>query len=135
LNELLKGGIAMRHTIILLLVVLFALTACGLPSVQEVRYTMDTYEPTTKVEVLQTWPRDRNYIEIAELEVSAGHQANNALLDEAKKMGADAIVIGPTHQHSKVYVPIDAGLINGTSSGFRSVSLEGVRAIAIKFQP
>ena len=125
----------MRYTSSLLLVVLFALTACGLPSVQEVRYTMDTYEPTTNVEVLQTWPRDRNYIEIAELEVSAGDQANNALLDEAKKMGADAIVIGPIHKHSKVYVPIDAGLINGTSSGFRSVSLDSVRAIAIKFQP
>jgi len=113
-----------------LLVVLFALTACGLPSVQAVRYTMDTFEPTTNVEVLQTWPRDRKYIEIAELEVSAGDQANNALLDKAKEMGADAIVIEPAHRHGQAYVPI-----GGALSESRAVTLNSVRAIAIKFEP
>jgi hypothetical protein len=131
LNKLFYGGVAMRYTLSLLLVVLFSLTACGLPSVQVVRYTMDTFEPTTKVKVLQTWPQDRKYIQIGELEVSAGDQANNALLDKAKEMGADAIVIEPAHQHGKVYVPINAGF----SGGYRNITLESVRVIAIKFEP
>jgi hypothetical protein len=121
----------MRYKLCLFLVVLFALTACGLPSVQENRYTMDTYEPTTNVAILQTWPQDRKYIEIADLEVRAGDQVYDALLDKAKEMGADAIVIEPVHRHSQVYVPID----KGASSAFRSVTLDSVRAIAIKFQP
>ena len=125
----------MKYTISLLLVVLFALNACGLPSVQENRYTMDTYEPTTNVAILQSWPRDRKYIEIGDLEVSAGPQANDALLDKAKEMGADAIVIEPVHRHSQVSVPIDAQMGQGASSSFRSVTLNSVRAIAIKFQP
>lgn len=123
-------GCSMRY-ILILLIVHFALTACGLPTVREVRYTMDTFEPTAKVDVLQTWPQDRKYIEIAELEVSAGDQANNALLDKAKEIGADAIVIEPVHRHSQAYVPIDAAF-NG---GDRGVILDSVRAIAIKFKP
>lgn len=124
----------MRYTLNLLLVVSFALTACSLPSVREDRYTMDTFKPTTNVEVLQTWPLDRKYIEIARLEVSAGDQANNALLDKAKEMGADAIVIEPAHRHSLVYVPVDIELKGGAPSSFRGVALDSVSAIAIKFE-
>jgi hypothetical protein len=115
--------------------VLFSLISCGLPLVEVEKYTMDTFEPTTNVAILQTWPQDRKYIEIADLEVRAGDQAYDALLDKAKEMGADAIVIEPVHRHSQVYVPIDAQMGKGASSGFRSVTLDSVRAIAIKFQP
>jgi hypothetical protein len=121
--------------ILSLLVALFALTACGLPSVRETRYTMDTFEPTVNVEVLQTWPRDRKYIEIAEFEVGVDDQANNALLDKAKAIGADAIVIGPVHRHGQVYVPINGELLDGPAGGYRGIVLDSVRAIAIKFAP
>ena len=124
----------MRYKLILL-IVLFTLAACGLPSVQEVRYTMDTFEPTANVEVLQTWPRDRKYLEIAELEVSAGSKANNALLERAKEIGADAIVIGPTHQHGQVHVPIGGTISDGPAGSFRGVPLNSVHAVAIKYQP
>jgi hypothetical protein len=99
------------------------------------RYTSDTFEPTANVEVLQTWPRDRKYLEIAELEVSAGAKANNALLDKAKEMGADAIVIGPPHRHSQVQVPIGGTISDGPAGSFRGVPLNSVRAVAIKYQP
>ena len=129
LNKLFYRGVAMRYKLSLL-VVFFALTACGLPSVHDVRYTIDTYEPTTNVEVLRTWPLDRKYIEIAELEVSAGDQANNALLEEAKEIGADAILIEPPHIHSRVSVPIGNSI-----NEVRSVTFTSIRAIAIKFVP
>jgi len=114
---------------------LCSLLACGLPTVQEMRYTSDTFEPTATVEVLQTWPRDRKYLEIAELEVSASAKANNALVDKAKEMGADAIVIGPTHQHGQVHVPIGGTISDGPAGSFRGVPLNSVRAVAIKYQP
>ncbi|WP_020160765.1 MULTISPECIES: hypothetical protein [Methylobacter] len=117
-----------------LLVVFFSLAACGPPTVQEVRYTRDTFEPTANVEVLDTWPRDRKYRQIAELEVSAGDHANDALVEKAREMGADAIVIGPAFQHSQVHVPIDSA-INGASRSYRAVPLNRVRGIAIKFEP
>lgn len=120
----------MWYKLSLFLVVLFALIACGLPSVQEERYTMDTFEPTTNVAILNSWPLDRKYIQIASLEVSAGAKANDALLNKAKELGADAIVMEPVHRHSRVYVPIDA-----KNASSRSVTLNSVRAIAIKFEP
>jgi len=124
----------MRYQLILL-IMLCSLSACGLPTVQEMRYTSDTFEPTATVEVLQTWPRDRKYLEIAELEVSASAKANNALVDKAKEMGADAIVIGPTHQHGQVHVPIGGTISDGPAGSFRGVPLNSVRAVAIKYQP
>jgi len=125
----------MRYKLILL-IILFSLFACsGLPSVREMRYTMDTFEPTANAEVLQTWPRDRKYLEIAELEVSAGSKANNALLERAKEIGADAIVIGPPHQHGQVHVPIGGTISDGPAGSFRGVPLNSVRAVAIKYQP
>lgn len=123
----------MRYTLTLL-VVLFVLTACSQPQVREVKYTMDTFEPTADVEVLKTWPRDRKYFAIGELEVSTSDQANNALVRKARQMGADAIVIGPVRERSQVYVPIDSQL-NTNSTSFRGVSLNSVRAIAIKYEP
>ncbi len=125
----------MKSASSLLLVVFFALTACGVPPVQVNRYTMDIYEPTANVEILHTWPLNSKYIEIADLEVNAGgDRANDALLDKAMEIGADAIVIEPVHLHSQVYVPIDAEMQNGVSPRFRKVALNSVRAIAIKFQ-
>jgi hypothetical protein len=125
----------MRYQLILF-IILFSLFACGgLPSVRETRYTSDTFEPTANVEVLQTWPRDRKYLEIAELEVSTGAKANNALRDKAKEMGADAIVIGPVHRHGQVQVPIGGTISDGPAGSFRGVPLNSVRAVAIKYQP
>jgi hypothetical protein len=125
----------MRYRLILL-IILFSLFACGgLPTVREMRYTSDTFEPTANVEVLQTWPRDRKYLEIAELEVAAGAKANNALRDKAMEMGADAIVVGPPHQHGQVHVPIGGTISDGPAGSFRGVPLNSVRAVAIKYQP
>jgi hypothetical protein len=124
----------MRYRLILLIMI-FSLFACGHPTVREMRYTSDTFEPTANVEFLQTWPRDRKYLEIAELEVSAGSRANNALLDKAREIGADAIVIGPPHQHGQVHVPIGGTISDGPAGSFRSVPLTSVRAVAIKYQP
>ncbi|MGZ4970820.1 MAG: hypothetical protein ACXWFX_07175 [Methylobacter sp.] len=121
--------------ILSLLVALFTLTACGLPAVKETRYTMNNFGPTANVEVLQTWPRDRKYIEIAELEVSASDQANNALLDKAREIGADAIVVGPVHRRGPVYVPIDGELLDGPAGSYRGITLDSVRVVAIKFEP
>lgn len=124
----------MRYKLILL-IILFSLFACGHPTVREMRYTLDTFEPTANVDVLQTWPQDRKYLEIAELEVSASAKANNALLDKAREIGADAIVIGAVHQHGQVQVPIGGTISDGPAGSFRGVPLNSVRAVAIKYQP
>ena len=79
----------MRYILISLAIV-FTLSGCGFPSVQEVRFITNTFEPTDHVEVLDSWPQDRKYIEISELEVSAGDQAEEALVEKAKELGADA---------------------------------------------
>jgi hypothetical protein len=125
----------MRYQLILL-IILCSLFACGgLPSVRETRYTSDIFEPTANIEVLQTWPRDRKYLEMAELEVAAGTKANDALRDKAMEMGADAIVVGPAHRHGQVQVPIGGTISDGPAGSFRGVPLNRVRAVAIKYQP
>jgi len=125
----------MRYQLILLIMLCSLLACSSLPTVQEMRYTSDTFEPTVNVEVLQTWPRDRKYLEIAELEVAAGAKANNALRDKAMEMGADAIVVGPPHRHGQVQVPIGGTISDGPAGSFRGVPLNSVRAVAIKYQP
>mgnify|MGYP000843932878 CR=1 FL=1 len=122
------------RSVLTLSVVLFVLAACSQPQVREVKYTMDIFEPTVDVEVLSTWPRDRKYFAIGELEVSTGDQANDALVRKARQMGADAIVVGPGRERSQVYVPIDSPL-NTNSTSFRGVPLYSVRAVAIKYEP
>ena len=110
--------------------IIFILASCSFPPVQEVRFITKTYEPTDHVEVLYSWPHDRNYIKISELEVSAGDHAEDSLIDKAKEIGADAIVIGAPHRHSQVYVPINGKIISD-----RAVAFESIRAIAIKYKP
>lgn len=116
--------------ILIVLTIAIMLTACGLPSVKEVRYITDTFEPTEQVEVLYTWPHDRKYIAISKLEVRAGDYAEEALTAKAKEIGADAIVMGPIQRHGRVEVPIDG---NGKTTC--RVTLDCVPAIAIKYRP
>ncbi|MGR9116132.1 MAG: hypothetical protein ACU85E_10225 [Gammaproteobacteria bacterium] len=112
----------------ILLAIVLILTACGFSSVKEVKLISNTFEPSDHVEVLQTWPQDRKYIAISELEVSVGDQAEDALIEKAKEIGADAIVIGEKHRHGQVEAPIDGKTTD-------KVILNSVRAIAIKYRP
>ena len=118
----------MKYLLISLAIISIFIT-CSFPVVQEVSFISDTYEPTDHVEILSSWPRNRKFIEISKLEVSTGDRAEEELIDKAKEIGADAIVIGASHRRGYLEVPIDAGKTH------RKVLLDRIQAIAIKYNP
>ncbi len=53
------------------------------------------YPPTTSVDVYRDKPPDRQYVEIAQLGTYKGGNALGRLVEKAKEVGADAIIIFP----------------------------------------
>jgi hypothetical protein len=95
----------MKHLTVSSLLVL-CLIAC-VPTVRVVRYTNEVYSPTTNVEVLRIKPPDRQYIELGELEIkSTRDDAVQYLVQRAKEIGADAIILMPEKSIGAVAAPI-----------------------------
>lgn len=53
------------------------------------------YAPTTAVDVYRDKPPDRPYVEIAQLATYDGGNALGRLVERAKELGADAVIILP----------------------------------------
>jgi hypothetical protein len=84
------------------------LSACV--SARYMRYTEETFPPTTEVEVLRTKPADRAYLELGEISLRLNKStADNAILilkEKAREIGADAIVILGERYRGSVAAPV-----------------------------
>lgn len=75
-------------------------------SVDYLRYTDQTFEPTKEVEIFQTKPPEKDYIELGILSVEAGDDAIIDLKNKAREIGANAIIILGEKNKGTVAVPI-----------------------------
>jgi len=80
-----------------------------------VRYTSLTFPPTSSVEVLAARPASREYIELAEISLSLriGFTPENVLFilyEEARKLGADALIILSEKEKLDVNIGIMMGV-------------------------
>jgi len=91
---------------ILLVCLTTILVGCS-PSVRVIRYNNKVYTTTTAVDVFRTKPPDRRYDEIGELEVKSKYDdAVELLVEKAKEIGADAIILMGDRQSGALAVPI-----------------------------
>ena len=100
--------------------------ACA-PSTKFMRYTDESYTPTTNVEVLRAKPIQRNFIELGEVSVrSTGEDAVLYLKRKAMSIGADAIVIIGESSDGSVAVPV--------GNMYAIVNNKYLKALAIKYK-
>lgn len=90
------------------------------------RYTVEAFPPTTNIEVIHNFPVDKKYLELGELSIrlkrSTEEDAVLYLIDKAKEIGADAIVIiGERHGGSilvpagEIWVKVDKRYLKGVA--------------------
>ena len=109
------------------LLTLFGCGACAhSPRVAE-WYNQQKLEPTQNVEVFRTQRPTRAYIELAELQVDdRNRKPTEALVQKAREIGADAIIMTGQGGNRQVFVPMGGMMI-----GRR---LTSTSAIAIKYK-
>lgn len=100
------------------------------PKVKVMRYTTEIFEPTSKIEVLHTRQIGRDYIEIGEVSIrlkkSTEENAVAYLNEEAKKLGADGIIIMGERSKGAVAMPVGNMAV--------AVPIKELYAIAIKYK-
>ena len=117
--------------LLFLLIVSTALISCATqPHVKTMRYTTDSFEPTNKVEVIQTKPVGRDYVEIGEVSIrlkrSTEENAVAYLVEKAKDLGADAIIIIGERSRGAVAIPAGNMAV--------AVPIKELYAVAIKYK-
>lgn len=98
----------MKHLTVFFILIFF-MVGCAptTPTVYVMRYTNEVYPPTANVEVLRTNPPDRQYVELGEIEINSKQDnAVQYLVQKAKEMGADAIILMGEKNRGAVAVPI-----------------------------
>jgi hypothetical protein len=111
------------------------LAACA-PQVREELYTGKAYPPTEEVDLLDAWPRDRDYEEIGTITADADPASLPVLMDRAMDLGADAVVLAPPEDRGAVTVPIGSDNAGSrlTAEPY-AVSRKRVRARLLRYLP
>jgi len=87
-----------------LLIFLTIFISCS--SVDFLRYSYQTFEPTKEVQIFQTNRPEKEYIELGLLTAKDENNALKHLKDKAKEIGANAIIILGKKNKGTVVVPI-----------------------------
>ena len=127
-----------------LLLVLFGCAA----RVQVMPYTDLTYPPTTGVDVFRTLAPQRDYVEFAELWINSNQpDAIQKLAEQARQLGADAILLMPDQFEGQATEEVYTGTSISMGHGRRSHGSVGIHfgqtthypirrpwAVAIRYQ-
>ncbi len=97
------------------------------PRVQVMPYTNLTYPPTTRVEVFRTLQPERDYIELAELWINSNQpDAIQKLAEQARQLGADAILLMPDQFEGQATEEVHTGTSISMGSGRHSHGSVGI---------
>jgi hypothetical protein len=119
----------------LLMIGMLLLAGCA-PILREEPLTSRIYTPTTEVDILDSWPEDTPFIEIAEITARADDESAAAIVEQAKAAGADAVVFGRPYHSGDVVILFAGGNIGGHLAGpINTVPMTRVRAQLIKYLP
>ncbi|HYE34474.1 hypothetical protein [Methylocaldum sp.] len=119
----------------LLMTWMVLLAGCA-PTLREVPYTWQVYPPTTHVDILDSRPEDKAFVEIAEITARADRDGVAAIVDRAKESGADAVLFGPPYHYGDVAILFAGGNIGGHLAGpISTVPMTRIRARLIKYLP
>lgn len=110
-------------------------SACG-RSVSFMKYNSNTYSPTDSVDVFRNNPIDKEYIELGELSIGLKSKDEDAVLllvNKAKQIGADAIILIGETSEGETTIPIK-NIYTGQTMFYMSNEDKYLKAIAIKYQ-
>jgi hypothetical protein len=111
-----------RRSAALLILLLPAIWCCREVAVRT--YTDTVYPPTQEIQVFRTAVPTRPYVELAELRTIAGDQrAIDALVQKAKELGADGLVILGEQAGDTVAVPVGGMWMAATDSFLVAVAI------------
>lgn len=109
---------------------LLLLVGCATNQTKVMRYTIETFAPTDRVEVLHTKPVSRDYIEIGEVSIrlkkSTEETAVALLCERAKELGADAFIIIGERSKGAVAMPVGSMAV--------AVPIRELYGVAIKYK-
>jgi hypothetical protein len=92
------------------------------------------YPATTRIDILDSWPENRAFVEIAEITARADQDSVAAIIDRAKEDGADAVLFGPPYHYGDVVILFAGGNIEGhLAGGINTVPMTRIRARLIKY--
>lgn len=115
----------MNHLLLILALILGGCSTA--PPVKVKRYTTAVYPPTQHVEVLHTKAPNRDYVELGELSVKANdEEAIEYLVEKAKELGADAILLLGERQQGSIAMPI--------GQMWMAIPAKRLTAVAIRYQ-
>lgn len=116
-------------------IVMLLLAGCA-PILREEPLTSRIYPPTAEIDILDSWPENRAFIEIAEITARADREAVGAIVDRAKAAGADAVLFGPPYHYGDVVILFAGGNIGGhQAGGINTVPMTRIQARLIKYLP
>jgi hypothetical protein len=102
-----------------------SLVIVGCSHLKVIPYSDKVYSPTEKVEIFRTNKPERKYIEIAQLSIDEKGSSIKFLIEEAKELGADALIILDTQSGNKVTTPVFGVLV--------TEDVKRIYAVAIKY--
>jgi hypothetical protein len=113
------------------LIMVLVLAACATAhSVRFMRYQDTQYPPTTNIEVLQMKPSDRSFTELGVLAIRVKKNTQDDsvlfLIDRAKEIGADAIVILGEVSAGAIAMPLGNMAV--------AVPIRDLQALAIRYE-
>lgn len=123
------------YCFVILLYAVF-ISACARSGVSFMKYNSNIYPPTDSIEVLRNKPVEKDYVEIGELslEVNSGDENSVLLLiDKAKKIGADAIILLGESSDGEITIPIK-NLYTGQTMFYSTLENKYLKAIAIRYK-
>jgi len=126
-NQLSGRGNMKCHYVLGIIIVIACQSGCT-PRVSVQPYTVECYSPTANVEVLRTNPPNHSYIEIAELSIPIKKRTRDTavmrLIEEAKSIGADAIILLGENQTGAVPIPVGAMVVAAPKIELRAIAIK-----------
>jgi len=107
----------------ILLITILLLFSCS--HLKVIKFNDETYPPTSKIDVYQTKLPDKEYIEIAKVTIRKKGDYLETLIEEAKKIGADGLILLGDEHVGEQHLPAGYSVY--------SVDIQDVGAIAIKY--
>lgn len=123
------------YLIVMLLIAVF-ISACAKRDVVFMKYNSNIYPPTDSIEVLRNKPVEKDYIEIGELSLRVNSDEENSvliLIDKAKKIGADGIILLGESSDGETTIPIK-NLYTGQTMYYLKIEDKYLKAIAFKYK-
>lgn len=105
-------------------ILILLLVSCS--HLKVIKFNDESYPPTSKIDIYATQLPDKEYVEIAKLTIRKKGSYLETLIEEAKKIGADGLILLGDEHVANQHLP--------AGNSIYSVDIQDVGVIAIKYK-